>query len=269
MIGKIRNIHIENVFAAILQNHLFSFRYGILPSDVHFTLVFDEKLEDMNLHLTRNVGGKSKPQIKILVVNKKMLLENVEVFSSNILNTVLEPFDMQEFAERNNLTVGFLSFNEMESSEAGNTIVEEQKRTLQPHSKVRSKRLKISGDLNPSLEELFGSKKIIDLLDDQMKPVSFNNALPVEGGILLTETKHFHAIRIEKQWYFFRTDLSIFQLLRSLLDSKTAYCIICKTLDAIERVSTANTYEDTKPFNNPCRLELREITLPVINKLQQ
>ena len=252
----------------MLQNHLFSFRHGNLPSDVHFTLVFDEKLEDINLHLTRNVNGESKPQVKILVANKQMLLENVELFLGNLLNTVLEAFDMKKFAEKNNLTVGFLSFNEMESSGLSNSIVDEFKLALKPHSKVRNKRLKISGDLNPVLEELFSSEKIIDLLYDQMKPVSFDNILPVESGMLFTETRHYHTIRIDKQWYFFRTDLSIFQLLRSLLDRKTTYHIICKTLDAIERIKVASSYEDTKPYNNPCRLQLSEITLPIINSLK-
>lgn len=268
MIGKIRNIHIEKVFAAMLQNHLFSFRSGSLPSDVHYTLVFDEKLEDINLHLTRNVPEKSKPQIKIVVANKQMLLANAEGFLHNLMNTLLEPFDMKEFAEKNNLTVGFLSFKEMESSGLSNLIVDEFKIALKPYSKVRSKRLKISGDFNPNLEELFGSEKIIDLLYDQMKPVSFDNIFPVEGGMLFTDTAHHHTIRIDTQWYFFRTDLSMFQLLRSLLDRKTAYHIICKTLDAIERIKVASSYEDTKPYNNPCRLQLSEITLPIINSLK-
>lgn len=85
----------------------------------------------------------------------------------------------------------------------------------------------------------------------------------------LSYTAHYHTIRIHKQWYFFRADLSTFHLLRSVFDRKTAYHIIYKTLDALERIKVAKSYEDTKPYNNPCHLELREITLSVINKLQQ
>lgn len=268
MIEKIRNIHIEKVFAAILQNHLFSFRHGNLPNDVHFTFVFDEKLEDVNLHLTRNVNGKSKPQIKIFVANKQMLLVNSETFFYNFMNTFLQPFDMQEFAKKNNYTVGFLSFNEIESSELSSSFLDEIKVALKPYSKIRSKRLKISGNINPVIEELFSSEKIVDMLYDQMKPVSFDNCNAVESGMVLTETNHYHTIRINKQWYFFRSDLSPFQMLRCILNRKTAYLIICKTIDAIERVSQANSYEDTEPYNKPCRLEMCEMTLPFIHEFK-
>lgn len=255
MINGINNIRLEGLFTGFLQKHLVSFRTGKLPKDVHFTFVFDENLEDMNLHVSRNVTGESKPKIGIIKVNRELLLDVAKSLSLKMFYSLMEPIDMPEFLS-NKDSVGFISLDDAESSGISEKLYKSWLKPFQDYSKVKGKRLSITGNYQKAFEDSIPKQlENQEALFDLLQPISEHYEKDVERGIIIADESYRFAARFYGQWYFFKTDFTIFDVLSGLTNRKTAYHIICKIEQALEVIQIAESYDDTKIYDKPLRLQ--------------
>lgn len=255
MINGINNIRLEGLFTGILQKHLMTFRTGKLPKDIHFTLVFDENLADINLHITRNVKGATKPKIGIVKVNRRVVSDLAEELSLRMFYSLMEPIQMKVFLNDKD-SVGFISFDDAEKSGVSQRIYDSWLEPLKAYTKVKGKRLTVSGQYRKAFDntirnQLECHQEIFDLL----KPIADKYKKEIESGIIIADNECYFAARFHEQWYFFKSNLTMFDFLSGLTDRKTAYFIICKIEHALEIILTAESYEQTKIYDKPLRLE--------------
>src|ERR1700743_1741142 len=72
----INHISFEDSLWIKFSEELISFGHKGLPSDVHFTISFDPRNEDINFHITRNVSNQlNKPKITIACIHKELFKE--------------------------------------------------------------------------------------------------------------------------------------------------------------------------------------------------
>ena len=122
-------ISIEDFLWVRLQNAQFNFRYKGMPSDVHFTVAFNSKSEDINLHLTKNIQGdpNRKPYIRIAEINKN----DFETFMNEdapkiMLQLILESFDLVKFKNKYGSDIGFISQDKKENYSVIQKLLEEK-----------------------------------------------------------------------------------------------------------------------------------------------
>lgn len=259
---NIRNLEI-NDFWCRLSDSIFSIGLGILPKDIHYTFVFDNMLDDVNLHLTKNTANqKNKPQIKIIIIDKKVLSQIAEDILPSFFLSVLEPFDMKSYRAKHNDEVGFVSMAQIENSDLETIIMSRISETFSDITKIRSsgRKLEIKGDLNPRIDNLVTEDKLVEFIFNAAEDIKESYEKTVDGGILLTQEEATHILRINGEWYTFR-NLTVFELLCMFVTRKTAYQIICRTINALEVLKDAKTYEDTEKYNYPIRIILPDSDL--------
>jgi len=264
MVNHLSRIQLEKIFDLFLRKGQVFFRLGQLPMDIHYTLVYNEKYDDINLHLTRNVSDQNnKPHIKIFKIKRQLFLNNIEAFVENLIYTCLKPIDMAEFGKDNDYEVGFISFDDLNNSDLEKSFRKDAAIAIAPYLKKKGNReLKILDGFQEDLFKIAIGKDFQDKIYDLMQPVADSYDTIIEGGVIVTNTSANTVVRIKGQWYFLRTDMTPFQMLRSIVNRRTAYHLICKWEDAVERIVTANSFSDTELYNNPCQLEIDPMFVP-------
>ncbi|TRW23612.1 hypothetical protein FMM05_13200 [Flavobacterium zepuense] len=258
----IRNLEI-NDFWCRLSDRVFSIGLGILPKDIHCTLVFDNLLEDVNFHLTKNTANHNdKPQIKIVIINKEVLYQMAEDILPSFFTNILERFDMKSYREKHNDEVGFISTTEIENSDLEAVFKNAISEAFSDISKIKSagKKLEIKGDINSKLENFVIKDELVDFIFNTAEAIEESYEKSLDGGILLTQEEATHIFRIDSEWYTFK-NLSVFELLSLFVTRKTAYQIICRTINALEVLKEAKTYGDTEKYNYPIRIVLPDTDL--------
>lgn len=255
---KLDYFSIENFGWINIRPHLISFVLNVLPSDIHFTIGFDERTSDVNLHLTKNVSDKdNKPKIKIIVIEKKLFEEIIPEITLNLLYSFLTPISIDELKTKYN-EIGFLSFDKLEHFEgySFNELLENYKENLKIE---RKRKLKIKKELQNDLlnfvsDERF-QNKIFDLIDEL--PFEFDKI--IDGGLIVTNDNVIQVIRINDIWYTFNLNLKPINILKSIVEPKLAEFLVERTKSFIEIIKTCNTYSDSEKYNNPIRLEWFEL----------
>jgi hypothetical protein len=255
---KLDYFSIENFGWINIRPHLISFGLNLLPNDIHFTIGFDERLSDINLHLTKNVNDKeNKPHIKLVVIDKKLFEEIVPEIASKLLYSFLTPISIDELKTKCN-EIGFLSFDKLEHFEgySFNELLENYKENLK---KVSSRKLKIKKEVQNDLlnfvtDETY-QNKIFDLIDEL--PIEFEKS--IDGGIIITNENVIQVIRINDVWYTFNLDLNPMDILKAIVEPKLAEFLVERTKSFIEIIKNCNTYSDTEKYNTPIRLEWVEL----------
>lgn len=262
MIHEIRNISVNDLFWCSLQNHLFTFGFKGLPDKVHLTIVFGETVSDINFHVTKNTGDyKNKPQIKIVIINQDELINNAKEISSVLLKGWLKPFDLKEFKKKHNDEISFLSYDRLNNSGLSEATEKQFKESFKGISRIKGKtRLKVKGDINDIIEKFTDSENLLDLYFNELEEVADVYYKPMDGGFIISNQDIIQVIRIDKEWFSIKKNSTPFDILCLFVDRKTAYIIICHTLEAIDRVSRAESYTDTEKYNNPIRLTFQTIT---------
>lgn len=260
-IATFNSFSIENLFWFEIKPHQINFRFNSLPKDIHFTVAFNENSNDVNLHITRNVSQKEKthleeenPQLRIVVIDKK-LLENVfPEISLNFINSILEPISIEDLKEKYNNEVGFISFDNLEKFEGYSlsNLFEKFKEIIQIKRKTR---LKIRGKIEENILNFVNDEKLQDSIFNQIEDLSIDFSKPVDGGIILTEDKTIHVIRINDNWYNFNLNLKPNDIIKLLIEPKTADYLIEKVKREIEIIKDCNNKIDSEKYNNPMRLE--------------
>jgi hypothetical protein len=252
----IDNISINDIFWIQFREHLLSFGFKGLPKDTHFTIVFDDKNPDINLHATKNVSNsKDKPQIKIVVIDKILLEEVIPSLTLLFLNKILQPLDMDEFKSKHKHGLKFISFDTLECLGTYSMTERVLINSFKDIAKFRQKtRLKIKGDIANRLEAIASSEDLQSLILKNMVELSNEFKKPVDGGIIISEENYLQVIRINDRWFTFRTDIKLFDILTAIVNPKLARHLIWKTKRALVAVKNADNYTDIKHLNKPVRL---------------
>lgn len=258
MLKDITKLKIEKLLDLFFLKGQLSFRVGQLPKDVHYTLVYNEAYNEINLHLTRNKGPKDyKPQIKIFKINRQSLLDNFEAFVINLINTCLTPVDMDAFKKANSYEVGFGSFDDIRNSDLEKSFTKDITEAIGAHLIKKGRReVKVLESFREEFSRIVTSEDFHKKAYEFIQPIAESYDKDIDSGVVVTDDSVNAAIRIDGNWYFLRTDITLFKALRSIVNRKTACHLICKWEDGLERINVAESYADTEPFNNPCRLEV-------------
>lgn len=251
---KLDNFSIENLFLIIIKPHLLTFRGNSLPKDIHFTIGFDERKSDVNFHITKNVTDHTnKPQIKIVIIDKKVLENAFPDIRRNIIKFLLEPISIDELKEKYNNKVGFLSFDKLEKFD-GYSLSDLSKSFKENIEITRNRRLKIKGDIEEKFLNFVIDEKKNDDLFNHIEDLFIDFKKPTDGGIILTEDKAIQAIRINENWYSFNLNFNPIDLITIFIEPNLAEQIVDKVKKEIEIIKTCDTYADSKIHNNPIRL---------------
>lgn len=251
---KLNYFSIENLFWVEIKPHLVSFGLSSLPKDIHFTIGFDKRKPDVNFHITKNVPDhNNKPQLKIVVIDKKLFEVIFPEIGINIIKSFLEPISIDELKEKYNNDIGFLSFDKLEKFEGYSLsdVFENFKENIQIKG---SKKLKIKGDIEEKFLNFVTDEKKQDDLLNHIEDFLIDFNKPIDGGIILTEDQVINVIRINENWYNFNLNFKPIDLLKLIIEPTLAEQLVEKVKKEIEIIKTCNTYADSKIHNDPVRL---------------
>ncbi len=252
----IDHISIKDIFWFQVKENLISFGFKGLPNGTHFTIVFDDKKPDINFHVTKNTSSSTdKPQIKIILINKELLAEVAPSFTIALLNKILRPIDIDELKKRYDYELGYIPFDKIEQPDSYILIERKLIDSFKDISRIRKKtRLKVGGDIGKRIEYLATSEEMRTFILNNMVELSTEFKNPIDGGIIISEENTIQVIRINNDWYTFRTKLKPFDLLTAFVNPELANYLIWKTKRALISVKNAKSYADTKHLNKPIRL---------------
>lgn len=254
----IDHFSINDLFWIHFKSHLTSFGFKGLPHSIHFTIGYDGRSKDVNLHLTKNHSEpKNKPKIKILIIDKKTLEEIAPSLYLRLFIAFFEPLDIDDFKPQTN-DLGYLSIKNLETSswlERSEQILIDYFKDI---SRIRKKtRLKINGDVEKVFEKVIQDDSFqheaiekINLLDLSRE---FNGT--IDSGAILTRKGVLYVIRINNNWYSLKEDVKYNDIFNELIDRRLMRLLVWKTKRAIIHLKNSETYLDTKIYDNPIRLK--------------
>lgn len=256
---------ISDLFWVQIKGHLISFGFKGLPADTHFTIGFDSRSPDINLHITKNTTDQTnKPKITIVTIDKKLLEQDNNSLAINLMNKVLQPIDINHYIRKYDNKIGYISFENLQNSSLASIteqgLIDSFKDTYEIKRKTR---LKIKGEIESRLENFAKSEEIQSAIMENI--VEFNNDFSTfaDGGIILTEEETVQVIRINDKWFTLRTDLKPTDFMTILVNSDLAKLLYYKTKRAIVIVKKSNSFDDTREHNKPIRL-IRQETKEII-----
>lgn len=90
-----------------------------------------------------------------------------------------------------------------------------------------------------------------------------------KGGMLVYKKKTMAILQIQGEWFEFSPDVKPIELLSSIVGDDWANTISEYTKLSLERIKTAKTYEETKPWNTPILLVANPEFESAIDSLQK
>ena len=258
MTATIDHININDIFWIHIKDHLVTFGFKGLPEDTHFTISFDDKSPDINLHVTKNVSDpKNKPKITVVRINKTLLEKVAPSLTLSILNKLLQPIDIDELKNRYNHDLGYITFDNFGHSDSFSLTEQKLIDSFKDISRFKKKtRLKIEGNIEKRLESIANSKDLQTSIFKNMVELSTEFQKPFEVGIIISEENILQVIRINNKWFTLKTDLKPSDLLTAFVNPRLCKHLIWKTKRALVAVKNAETYSETKHLNKPVRLVL-------------
>jgi len=253
MNNQIDYISIEDLFWIQFKYELVSFGHHRLPSDVHFTISYDRRSEDINFHLTRNVTDASdKPKITVACMNKQLLRDLQAPLASALFNELFVPLKIKFWRGKYGKNLYYCSFNELEKDKRKHHLEEKMISGFKEISHIKRKtRLKIKEATEEKIIAMFGSTKMRNLLLDNLRriPAKFSN--DTDTGYLITKKQMVLFIRVGDTWYTINDKVRPAELLMAGVDTTTSTELIRKFNESLAIIKTAKSYHDTNPYGNP------------------
>ncbi|MBC7754215.1 MAG: hypothetical protein H7Z71_08265, partial [Moraxellaceae bacterium] len=167
---------------------------------------------------------------------------------------LLEPFDMEGYKKKYENEVGFISLDNVEDSELGKMVVKEFAKNFSDISILNPKgnKLQIKGDINIRLQKFATTEGLPEKIYEAAEYIVEDYEKQIDGGMLLTHNSIKPILRINGHWFSMK-QLTAFDLLCFFVSRKTAYAIICRAYNALEKIKSAQSYDDTENDNYPIR----------------
>jgi len=253
MIEKFNYFSYSDLFWIRFNPHLIAFGFKGLPEDVHFTIGFDGRSPDINIHLTKNTtDNKDKPHIKIVVINKELLKEEVMNIFHSIFRYFFKPLNIDDLGSDD---VKFISFNDILGDETSSIIETEFINFLLSNSKIKQKKkVKLNEGLDSKLMELSSSESFQEPLISKMVDFQLASDKSKEGGLIICNEEVITALKINEHWYSISKNFEPIDFLYHLLGKQLTRDIKWKTKRALVNIKSASTYSDTDHLNKPIRL---------------
>lgn len=256
--ASINNIRINDWLWLTLQKHLISIRWKGLPTDVHFTIAFNENSPHINVHLTKNIGGlpiDDKPKIEILKITKADLNEVLPHIIPAIISKFITPFDLDQFLKESSNEIRFIpyeSFDEHATSEKSETLFIEAFKGI---SKVEKRtRLKVEGDIENKLIELSNSDSLLEIINDTTVAMSDKDIKTTGGLLRIGEDQMLPLIKIEDKWFKLNPDVKPMDILKAIIPEPLAVYLKKYTKYSLVNIRKALTKKDVEKFNHPITL---------------
>ena len=256
MTKTIDSLSINDLFWVQIKEHLISFRFKGIPIDTHFTIGFDERSPDINLHITKNTADPTnKPKITIVTIDKTLLKQDINSLALKLLNKILQPFDINEYKSKYDYNLGFISFENLQNTNSVSITEQGLIDSFKDISEIKNKtRLKIKGDFENRLETFAKSEKLQSEIFDNIVELTEEFTTLVDGGMIISEDNTVQVIRFNDKWFTLRTDLKPIDFVTLLVNSDLAKLLFYKTKRALVIVKNSNTFDDTRQHNKPIRL---------------
>lgn len=256
MIKNINHIAFNDLFWFQIKPHLISFGFKGLPADTHFTIGFDPRSPDINLHLTKNVKDyKNKPKVTVVKINKTILEEDLEILLIKLLNKLMQPFDFQRYRSQFDYNLGFISLDNFQTLDG----LPQTKQGLidlfkELHQIKKKTRLKIKGDVDGKLESYAKSESFREEMIGKLIEIDRNFTTLDNGGIIISEEKTILVLRFDKAWYSIKNDMKLIDLITIFVNQALATKIIQKAKRAIIIVKQSQSYEESAKHDQPIKL---------------
>lgn len=249
-------LSVEDLGWAHFKTQLVSFGHHGLPPDVHFTISYDRRSEDINFHLTRNVPtNENKPKIAIACINKDLLNKLQVPIAQTVLGKLFLPLDIKFIRSKYGRRLFYLSFSDIEQDNRKMEIEAKITNDLKKISSIKRKtRLKINSPNETVLKSMFLTAKMRNLLLDNLKklPKQFSNT--TDTGFLLAGKTTVPFIRVDHNWYRINDQVNPIDLFLAWIDTSIRKELVAKFTESISFIKTAETYKDTEPYDTPIRL---------------
>ncbi len=256
---QIDYISIEDLFWIQFGKELVSFGHHGLPSDVHFTISYDKRSDNINFHLTRNVSDTSnKPKITIACINKQLFRNLQPSLTGPIFNKLFLPLNIRFWRGKYGKYLYYCSFTELEKDKRKQQLEEKMISGFKEISHIKRKtRLKIKGATEEKITAMFGSAKMKNLLLDNLRRVPARFACPIDVGYLVTKKQSVLFIRVGDDWYTINNQISPVELLTAGVDTATSTELINKFNESLAIIKKATSYLDTQQYDKPiCLVQL-------------
>lgn len=267
---EINSISINDQFWIQVSNTFTSFGFKGLPNDVHYTFSYHENSEDVNIHLTRNIGQPNeKPKIEIVKIKKKVFEKMAPYSMMNILGRMLKPIDLTPYLKKSS-KVKCIPIEALETGDAAEMVQTQLINGFKPISKLEKKtRLKVKGDIGSTLQNLCHSNELLISLKDagvNLKDVINSNS---KGGIFISGSETRAIIKYKDTWLEYTHDASPFELLSAVVGEEWAKIITRYTKRALVKIRKATSYKETKDWNDPIILVANPEFEKAIDNLQK
>ncbi|HLP38938.1 hypothetical protein [Lacibacter sp.] len=249
-------LSVEDLGWVHFKTQLISFGHHGLPPDVHFTISYDSRSEDINFHLTRNVPtNENKPKIAIACINKELLNKLQIPIAETILGKLLLPLDIKFLRSKYGRRLYYLSFADLEQDSRKVDIEVKITNEFKKISAVKRRtRLKINSPTETVLKSMFLTAKMRNLLLDNLNRFPKQFSSTTGTGFLLTGKTIVPFIRIDQNWYRINDRMNPIDLFLAWIDTSTRKELVAKFTESISFIKTAETYKDTEPYDTPIRL---------------
>jgi hypothetical protein len=255
MNSSINYFSIEKQFWIRITEHLVNFGYNYLPEDVHFTISFDSRSDKINFHLTRNVSdSKNKPKITIASIEKELFNKLLEPYANALLSKIYIPLDLRFWRGKYGKGLYFCSFADLEKDKNRTNIEEFILRNFKEVSETTKSKLKIKSSFEEKFTTPVNIGKFRNIIINNLKRFPRKFVTDTEVGILFTKKLSFLIVRFNETWYKFNDQLNPMELLKIVVNDETVAELIKKSQESFAIIKTAETYQDTEPYNSPIHL---------------
>lgn len=112
----------------------------------------------------------------------------------------------------------------------------------------------IKGATEEKITNLVASSKMKNLLLDNLRCIPTKFAGPTDAGYLIAKKLVVPFMRLGDHWYQINQQVKPVELLMAGVDTTTSAELINKFNESLQVIKTANSYQDTQPYDNPIHL---------------
>jgi hypothetical protein len=249
------NISIENHCWIEWNERFLSFRWNSMSEHLHFTIAYNEKSPDINLHLSKNIPNDGKLRYDIAAIPKAVLLNLQEQIAGLFLNELFELVDLNFLRRKYGRRFSWLPFTILDTEENRTYFERRWGDAFKEGYKIVNKtRLKIRGPLEGKIKSVVACNRMRRLIDRNFRSVPAFHQDEGEVGLFCTGKKQFIGLCVDGEWYQFKDDVSPRYLLQVLLGSDLTDLLEAKVKRALIYLSDSENPMDALETRQAIRL---------------
>jgi hypothetical protein len=258
----VRKLHLRSKGMIVFSNAVLNADWPGLPKGVHLSLSYSPNDAYINLHVTKNAESQTnKPKVEIARVAKKEAEGIFRPIFQAVFDNLFVPFDMRPYQVgqlRSNWGARYISIMRLKNKRGYREVKRHFTPTFKKYAerKAGGKTLMIAKGIEQALFERVDMPAIVDFFFDQLKRIPTRFPAGADFGMLLAKDKYAFLMRFNNRWFKLQENPDPSVAFRECLKPGVYQTLVDQTLMAIEVVSKATTYDETKPYDNPILLTL-------------